>query len=184
MTLDAVANFIKLLVSQGYDESATSIVLSAGGSSLPSAPFNLVYWNITDFADPSDDPNVEIVRVTAVSGNTLTVERGQEGTVASTKNTPGKTYRMILGITAKMITDIQGNLQKSWQYIDVQGVIDGVNTVFTISPVPFDPASVQLRLARQPQEQGIDYTILGGTLTYITPPDVSLSGQPHIAQYQ
>jgi hypothetical protein len=184
MTLDSVANLIKLTVSQGYDESATSIVLSAGGSSLPTAPFNMVYWNVTDFADPSDDPNVEIVRVTAVSGNTLTVERGQEGTVASTKNTAGKTYRMILGITAKMITDIGASLQKPWQYVDVQGTIDGNNTVFTISPVPFDSASVQLRLARQPQEQGIDYTILGGTITYITAPPASLSSQPHTAQYQ
>src|SRR5580693_6823143 len=113
MTLDAVANLIKLTVSQGYDQNATSIVLSSGGSSLPAAPFNMTWWNSTDYPDPSNDPNAEIVRITAVSGNTLTVTRGAEsaagGGAASTKNTAGKTYMIMLGITAKMITDIGSN---------------------------------------------------------------------------
>jgi hypothetical protein len=105
--LDSVANFINLTLSTGYGSSDTSIVVSSGGSSLPSPNFNMVWWNSTDYPDPSKDPNVEIVRVTGVSGNTLTVTRGQEGIVATTKNTAGKTYSLILGITAKMITDIQ-----------------------------------------------------------------------------
>jgi hypothetical protein len=188
MTLDNTADFVKLTVSTGYDQNATSIVLSGGGSSLPAVSWNATWWNSTDYPDPSDDPNREIVRVTNVSGNTLTIVRGQEtaygSLAASTKNTAGKTYKLILGITAKMMADIGNNLQKPWQYVNVQGTINSVNTTFTISPLPFDPASVQLRLARQPQEQGLDYTILGGTITYITPPDISLSGLPHIAQYQ
>src|ERR1019366_7030282 len=102
--LDPFANFIKLRLSTGYDQNATSIVLSSGGSLLPSPSFNVTYWNFTDFPDPSDDPNAEIVRVTNVSGNTLTITRGQEGTTASTKNTANKTYKIMLGITAKMIT--------------------------------------------------------------------------------
>lgn len=184
MALDSVKNLISLTVSTGYDQAATSIVLTSGGSSLPTPPFNLVWFNVTDYPDPSADPNAEIVRVTAVSGNTLTITRGQESTAASTKNAAGKVYKMILGITAKMITDIGAYLQKPWNYVDVQGAIDGVNRVYTISPAPFDPSSLQLRLARQPQEQGIDYTILGTTITYIAAPDESLNGEPHIGQYQ
>ncbi len=184
MTLDPVANFIKLTVSQGYDAAATIIVLFSGGSSLPAPSFNATYWNSTDFPDPSNDPNVEIVRVTAVSGNTLTITRAQEGTTATTKNTAGKTYQLMLGITAKMIADIGANLQKPWRYVNVSGTVNGINTTFTISPTPFDPNSLNLILARQPQIQGIDYTITGGTITYITPPDASLAGQPHTAQYQ
>jgi len=186
--LDSVANFIKLTVSTGYDQNATSILLHSGGSLLPAAPFNMTWWNSSDFPDPSNDPNVEIVRVTAVSGNTLTIVRGQETAYgappASTKNAAGKTYQIILGVTAKMIEDIEANLQKPWQYVDVVGTINGINTVFTISPLPFDGNSVQLLLARQPQIQGIDYTISGSTITYIVPPDISLAGQPHTAQYQ
>jgi hypothetical protein len=106
--MDLFKNFAKVQVSTGYDASATSIALTAGhGTKLPTPPFNATWWNSTDFADPSDDPNVEIVRVTAKSTDTLTVTRAQESTTASTKNTASKTYRMIAGLTAKTLnTDL------------------------------------------------------------------------------
>lgn len=106
--IDSTKNFAKVTVSIGYDDSATSIDVSTGeGVRLPSVPFNATWWNSTDYADPSDDPNVEIVRVTAISTDTLTVTRAQEGTSASTKNTGGKTYKLIAGLTAKTInTDL------------------------------------------------------------------------------
>jgi len=101
MALDNAKNFAKVEVSTGYDAAATSIVLTTGhGARLPTAPFNVVWWNSTDYTDPSDDPNVEIVRVTAISTDTLTVTRAQESTSASTKNTASKTYKMIAGLTA------------------------------------------------------------------------------------
>jgi hypothetical protein len=184
--LDPVANLIKLTVSGTYGSTATSIAVASGGSSLPPPSFNVVWWDSSDYADPSDDPNAEIVRVTAVNGNTLTITRAQEGTAASTKNTAGKTYTLILGITAKMIADIGANLQQPWKLVNVDGVIDGVNTTFTLHGgiVPYDPNSMQISLGRQPQLQGIDYTLSGITISYITPPDPSLAGQPHLAQYQ
>jgi hypothetical protein len=106
--MDSAKNFAKVTVSTGYDAAATSIVLSSGhGAKLPTAPFNAVWWNATDYADPSDDPNVEIVRVTVISTDTLTVTRAQESTSASTKNTAAKTYKMIASLTAKVInTDL------------------------------------------------------------------------------
>ena len=189
--LDSVQNLVKVNVSQGYDENATSIVLSAGqGAELPAAAFNVTWWNSTDYADPSDDPNSEIVRITAISGDTLSITRAAEsatgGGAASVKNIIGKTYKLILGITAKMITDIAANLQKPWRYVTVNGTIDGVNTVFTLNGAitPFDANSLQVSLARQPQLQGIDFTFTGITITYTTPPSAGLAGQPHIAQYQ
>lgn len=110
MALDNAKNFAKVTVSTGYNAAATSIALTSGhGAKLPTAPFNVVWWNASDYGDPSDDPNVEIVRVTAISTDTLTVTRAQEGTSASTKNTAGKTYRMIAGLTAKTFnTDLPG----------------------------------------------------------------------------
>lgn len=108
MALDSAKNFAKVQVSTGYDASAVSIVLTTGhGAKLPTAPFNAVWWNFTDYPDPSDDPNVEIVRVTVVATDTLTVTRAQESTSATTKNEGGKTYKMIAGLTAKVInTDL------------------------------------------------------------------------------
>jgi hypothetical protein len=115
MTLDAVKNFGKVRVSTGYNDTATTIVLTTGhGARLPApatdGQFNLVWWNVTDHPDPVDDSNIEIVRVTARTADTLTVTRAQEGTAASTKNTSGKAYNMILGVTAKTITDIAAEI--------------------------------------------------------------------------
>lgn len=121
--MDAVKNFGKVTVSIGYDDSATSIALSSGdGERLPNpsvdGEFNLVWWNETDYKDPSEDPNREIIRVTARSTDTLTIVRpasgndyngeGSENT-ASSKNTAGKTYRMILSPTKKTIIDLLKN---------------------------------------------------------------------------
>src|SRR5947208_549156 len=73
-SLDQVANFIKVTVNQGYGTTDTAIQLATGqGAKLPnpaSGAYNLVYWNSTDYVDPADDPNVEIVRATAISGFT------------------------------------------------------------------------------------------------------------------
>jgi hypothetical protein len=188
MTLDPVQNLVKITPIGSYGASDTSVAISSGDAAkLPAASFNVTWWNATDYADPSDDPNAEIVRVTG-TGTTLTIQRAAEsatgGGAASAKNASGKTYKMVLGITAKMLADIQNNLQKPWRLVSVSGAINGSNATFTVTPTPFDANSLNLQLARQPQVQGIDYTVSGGTITYIVPPDGSLSGQPHIAQYQ
>lgn len=112
--MDAIKNFAKVTVSTGYDASATSIALSSGeGAKLPApatdGAFNLVWWNSTDYPDPSDDPNVEITRCTARSTDTLTVTRAQESTSASTKNTGGKTYKMMLALSYKVMMDLKNN---------------------------------------------------------------------------
>jgi parallel beta-helix repeat protein len=114
--LDPVRNFAKVTVSQGYDSTATQITLVTGdGAKLPDpateGAFNLVWYNDTDYKDPADDPYVEIVRVTTKSGDTLTIQRGQEGTSAQNHNLSGKTYKMVLGLTKKTMDDIQ-NLPK------------------------------------------------------------------------
>jgi len=111
MALDPIKNFAKCTVSAGYDAVATSIVLVAGdGAKLPDpaseGAFNLVWFNFTDYKDPADDPDKEIVRCTAKSTDTLTVARGQEGTTATVKNVAGKTYKMVLAMTKKMKDDI------------------------------------------------------------------------------
>lgn len=117
--LDPVLNFAEVEVSTGYDASATSIVLETGeGAKLPApatdGEFNLVWWNFTDYPNPSLDPNVEIVRVTARSTDTLTVERNQESSGASTKNTADKTYKMALAMTKKTLDEIDEAVATGW----------------------------------------------------------------------
>lgn len=100
-----VANFAKGTVSIGYNAAATSIVLASGHGSrfLTSPPsFPLTWYNATDYSDPADDPDREIVLVTARIGDTLTITRAQEATSATNKNLAGKTYKVVAGITAAM----------------------------------------------------------------------------------
>lgn len=108
--MDPILNFAKSNVNQGYDDTAVEIVLvSGGGAKFPNpgtdGAFNLVWYNSSDYGDPADDPNVEIVRCTSRSTDTLTITRAQEGTNASTKNTSGKTYTVILSPTKKTLDD-------------------------------------------------------------------------------
>ncbi len=115
MILDPVRNFAKITVSQGYDEQDLSIALiEFDGDILPDpsseGAFNLVWWNSTDYPDPADDPNVEIVRCTVKTNDTLTISRAQESTTAATHNTTGKTYSMISTLTKKMMDDISNSM--------------------------------------------------------------------------
>ena len=110
MASDQLLNFIKVGVSTTYDAVATSIVLVGGeGAELPDPAegnYNLVWWDSTTYSDPADDPNAEIVRVTALSTDTLTVTRGVEGSGNTTKNTAVVAYKMFLGPTTKTVTDV------------------------------------------------------------------------------
>ena len=91
MAIRNLKNFVKVTVSTGYSDTATSIVLQSGdGAKCPDTPFLMVWWNVTDYPDPTDDPNAEIVLVTNRSTDTLTVVRQIEGTGASTKNTASR----------------------------------------------------------------------------------------------
>lgn len=105
--MDVAKNFAKVTLSQGYEAADTEVdILPGEGERLHSAtPYNLVWWNATDFPDPADDPVVEIVRVTDRTDDTLTITRAQEGTAASDHNLAGKTYKMIAGLTAKVINE-------------------------------------------------------------------------------
>lgn len=127
--LDSARNFSKSTVSTGYTSAATSIVLVAGGGAKFAAPpFNAVWWNATDYGDPSDDPGVEIVRVTGLSTDTLTVTRAQESTSASNHNTAGKVYLLVAGPTAKLTTDILTiNTTGSAATLTTTRAINGVN---------------------------------------------------------
>lgn len=86
--------------------SGTSLVLSAGGGSLfPVAPFNVVCW--PSGGATASQSNAEVVRVTAISTDTLTIIRAQEGSAAQSI---GVGWQVALTATAKALTDIEGAL--------------------------------------------------------------------------
>jgi hypothetical protein len=85
--------------------SGTSLVVATGdGAKFPQVPFNATVWATA--AQPSTT-NAEIVRVTAISTDTLTIVRAQEGSTART---------VVIGdqiaatITAKTLTDVERDI--------------------------------------------------------------------------
>lgn len=201
--VDPVLNFAKVTVSIGYNAAATSIALTAGhGASLPQpasvGAFNLVWWNSTDYPDPSDDPNREIVRCTARSTDTLTVTRAQESTSASTKNTSSKTYKMILSLTKKTIDDIATD-SVAFSTIAVSGQTNVVALPFTETltlaaggsiVLTTDPENGKVTISTAaPSAFGIVVESLGGAVNgvnttftaYHTPVWITLNGQTLLA---
>ena len=170
MSLDPVKNFAKTTLASGITAGATSMTFTSGGAAKFPDPdtdgaFNVVIWNSTDYPDPADDPEHEVVRVTSSSGEDMTITRGQESTTAAAHNTSAKTYSVILAVTKKMMDDIGGLVSR----VVPSGSMNGVNTSFTI------PAGKTLLLLvhnRMVQINGAsyDYTISGVTITYAFPP--------------
>ncbi len=103
MAFDAHKNFAVSLVATAPSPatSGTSLVVTAGqGSRFPAVPFNAIIWP-GGVATPA---NAEVVRVTAISTDTFTITRAQEGSTART---------VLVGdliaatVTAKTLTDLE-----------------------------------------------------------------------------
>jgi len=88
MALDNAKNFVvsTVAVAPSPADSGTSLEVSSGDGSLFPDPSSVGEYNCV-VKPATDQPlitNAEIVRVTAVSGDTLTITRQQEGTSART----------------------------------------------------------------------------------------------------
>lgn len=100
--------------------SGTSLVVAAGeGARFPAAPFNATVWPANTAPTPA---NSEIVRVTARSTDTLTIDRAQE------TGAGGPSARSIIvgdqiaaTITAKTLTDIEGHAKPTPQTTSATG---------------------------------------------------------------
>src|SRR5437773_1119949 len=83
-------------------DTGTSLVVQTGdGAKFPTPPFNATVWAVGD--QPST-ANAEIVRVTAILGDTLTIARTQESTAARTILVGDE---IAATITAKTLTDAE-----------------------------------------------------------------------------
>ena len=88
---DKLVNLTEVIVSTGYDASATTIDLQAGeGTKVPDpatyGSFYGMYYDATANLLASDDENREWVLFTAKSYDQVTITRGEQETAASTKN--------------------------------------------------------------------------------------------------
>lgn len=101
---DAHKNFAYSTVATAPSpaSSGTSLVVASGdGSLFPAVPFNATIWPTS--AQPTST-TAEIVRVTAISTDTLTITRAQESTSARTVVVGDQ---IAATITAQTMTDIE-----------------------------------------------------------------------------
>lgn len=83
-------------------DTGTSLVVQTGdGTKFPIPPFNVTVWPV---GDQPLTTNAEILRVTAISGDTFTITRTQEGTAARAIMVGDQ---IAATITAKTLTDIE-----------------------------------------------------------------------------
>lgn len=102
-SFDAHKNFAISTVTNAPGTGGVTIEVNSGtGTRFPSTPFNATVWPAS--AIPTLD-NAEIVRVTGLSGDTLTVTRARE----STSSKPiAAGYYIAATVTAKTVTDLEG----------------------------------------------------------------------------
>lgn len=105
MVLDGVANFVRVSTAESVDSTQTTLAVT-DASEFPSEDHNAVLWDSAQYPRPDQDPNVEIIRVTAAdtSTDTLTISRGEEGT-AAVSHPDGSA--LAVAPTAKMFSDIE-----------------------------------------------------------------------------
>lgn len=109
MAFDKHANFAytSVAVAPSPPSSGTSLTVAAGtGALFPTAPFNCTVWPANPAGGLSfpTSTNAEIVRVTAVVGDVLTITRTQEGTSARAISIGDQIGN---AMTVKVITDIE-----------------------------------------------------------------------------
>lgn len=107
MAVDAHANLAYSTVATAPSPatSGTSLVVASGeGARFPAVPFNATIWPTGTIPTPA---NAEIVRVTNISTDTLTITRTQESTSARTVVVGDQ---IAATITAKTLTDIESYL--------------------------------------------------------------------------
>ena len=107
MAFDSHANFVSTLVQTAPSPavSGTSLTVSTGSGTLfPATPFNCVIYPVASFPTKL---NTEIVRVTSIVGDVLTITRAQE---ASTAQVIAAGNIISLTITAKTLTDVENSV--------------------------------------------------------------------------
>jgi len=165
----------------GINASVT-IVTVTDASELPdSGDFLVTIWDKTSYPDPCDDVNAEIVKVTGVSGNILTIVRGQEDTIGVSHD-HGHAVEML--ITAGTFEEIEDAITTGisvpiiGENLSLQA--NGVNITFTLANT-YVANTTSLYINGQRMTRGEDYT--EETSDTIEIPIVVNSGEKVVIDY-
>lgn len=117
----------------GLNSSDLSVVVTDASQLPDSGDFLVTVWNKSSFPNPCDDSNVEILKVTDISGNILTIQRGQEDTLGvSHANNHAVEMLITAGTFEELETEI--NSLAPGQNVfneELTSQIDGITDTFT-----------------------------------------------------
>lgn len=120
LTFDAKNNFAYSVVAVAPSPatSGTSLQVAPGdGTKFPTPPFNVVIWPTG--VQPTTT-NAEVVRVTAIATDTLTITRAQE---SSSARSVVANDQIALNVTTKSLTDIENSFVTAGQVTCPVGAI-------------------------------------------------------------
>jgi len=128
MALDNYANFVRGALSASVDNSQTTFPVN-DATIFPdpaNGGYNLVVWDVGSHPRPDQDPDVEVVRVTARDTGTdeLTVTRGQEATTGVSHPSGSALH---LSYTAKLAADIETDYVAEGENFDGQSTSQFTN---------------------------------------------------------
>ena len=122
--------------------SGTSLVVTAGqGSRFPKPPFNATVWPSGATPDPT---NAEIVRVTVISTDTLTITRTQEGTSARSIVVGDQIAATITAETLVDVERVTGRRTNPTLFTDLVGTNGGNIAPYALTAVSSGTNSAQL----------------------------------------
>jgi hypothetical protein len=178
--MDAYKNFAvsSVVIPPSPALSGTTLTVQAShGLRFPAVPFNLTVYQRNAIPDPL---TAEIVRVTAIVGDTLTIVRTQEASLPRSI-----LFGDLVGatITKKLIDELAAPSAASDVVVREipTGVIDGVNTVFTLTNTPLTDSEQIFLNGLLQDARGVDYSISSTTVTFLSPP---ISGDRILVTYQ
>jgi hypothetical protein len=137
MAFDAHKNlaYSSVQVAPSPASAGTSLTVATGhGARFPAAPFNCTAWAAGAIPIPT---NAEIVRVTAVVGDVLTIVRAQEGTSARAIQVGDQ---IALTVTVKTLTDIEAAIPSTAGLLSAVNVSAGT-TSNNLSALTFSNAN-------------------------------------------
>ena len=152
-------NNAKTTLSADLSNSATSLGV-ASSSGFPSLSGSHYFYATLD-----DNTNLEVVKVTAVSGTTWTIVRAQDNTTARAYDS-GDTVE--LRLNAALLTDVVNDaLASSFTRQEFTG--NGSTTAYTLNKTPNSENDLLVFIEGVFQTQSV-YSLSGTTLTFSTAP--------------
>lgn len=163
MSILLFANNAESALAGGISNTATSCALEAGGGALFPNPGSGEYFVMT-FVSQSNPLINEIVWVTARTGDTLTIVRGQEGTSAVAWNAGDFAIMQNTAGTMRALAQLQQAQSQSTNYSTDTGTVNAI--IATLSPAPANAAALV----------GMPIRIRVANATTITNPVVTVNG--------